>query len=131
MNHLIYYFSGTGNSLQVARVLGKKLGDTELVPMLSNIKTGAIAPQATCIGLVFPVHNFTLPAVVQSFLKTADFSLTEYIFAVATRGGSPCRVFMHLDRLLGKQGKKAQAFFYIDMPNNWLLLWDAPSSAER
>lgn len=33
MKSTIYYFSGTGNSLIIARNLNKKLGDSELVPI--------------------------------------------------------------------------------------------------
>ena len=31
MGNIIYYFTGTGNSLQIAKCLSAELGDTEIV----------------------------------------------------------------------------------------------------
>ena len=53
-----------------------------------------------------------------------------YRLAVATRGGSPCRVFKHVDRILARQNQQLDACYYIDMPNTWLLYWDAPTDEE-
>lgn len=33
MKNVIYYFSGTGNSMRAARVIAKMLGDTEIISM--------------------------------------------------------------------------------------------------
>ncbi|HQE93577.1 MAG TPA: hypothetical protein PLH19_12095 [Anaerolineae bacterium] len=43
MSTQIYYFSGTGNSLHVARELEKRLPETSLVPIISVLKDEHIA----------------------------------------------------------------------------------------
>lgn len=38
MKTIIYWFSGTGNSLSVAKELAKQCGDTELIPMVKALR---------------------------------------------------------------------------------------------
>jgi ferredoxin len=89
-----------------------------------------VITQADIVGFVFPVHGFSMPTTVRAFLKRLTMERTSYRFAVATRGGSPCHVFRHVDRILARQNQKLDAFFFIDMPNSWLLYWDAPNKEE-
>jgi hypothetical protein len=37
---------------------------------------------------VFPTHGMVSPIPVRNFLKKADLSSAEYLFAIATRGGT-------------------------------------------
>ncbi len=122
MNMQIYYFSGTGNSLHAAEELQKRFPEAALVPMISALKRDRIASSAEIMGLIFPLHAFGLPFPVQEFLKRVDLQSASYIFAIATRGGSPCRVFKELDNMLRKKGKALDASFFIDMPSNYMLL---------
>ncbi len=55
MKTRIYYFSSTGNSLHVSRVIASGLKDTEIIPIPSVIE-GKIETDSTDIGLVFPVY---------------------------------------------------------------------------
>ncbi len=122
MSTQIYYFSGTGNSLYVARELQRRIPDTVLVPMIGALKSGPVASSGAAVGLVFPVHAFTVPLAVKQFLRQVDLRSAQYLFAVATRGGSPCPVFRDVDRLLRPQKKSLDAYFYLEMPGNFLLL---------
>lgn len=54
MSAKIYWFSGTGNSLAVARALAEKLPDAELIPIAEAVNH---PPQAAdVIGIVCPVY---------------------------------------------------------------------------
>lgn len=118
MSTQIYYFTGTGNSLFVAQELQKRLPDAELVPIASFFETGKLKVQADTVGFVFPVHAFTLPIVVRQFIEKADFSAATYLFAAATREGTVFDGFEKADKLLAKQGKKLNAHFIVNMPDN-------------
>ncbi|HBE80460.1 MAG TPA: ferredoxin [Firmicutes bacterium] len=122
MSIQIYYFSGTGNSLHVARELEKRIPGTTLIPIIGALKNKEIATNGEMIGFIFPIYAFGLPSPVEKFLKRVDLNFTSYLFAVATRGGSPCRVFRDIDKILRKKGKSLDASLFIDMPSNYMLL---------
>ena len=96
MNVQIYYFSGTGNSLHVARELERRLPETVLVPIVSVLRDDKIKTTAETVGLVFPIHNLTTPIPVKRFLQRVDMRSAKYIFAVATRLCSD-KVFLDID----------------------------------
>ena len=119
MNTEIYYFSGTGNSLYVARELQKKIPNSSLIPIINLLnKKAAIKTNTEVMGLVFPVHALTVPIAVKRFIKKADLSTTEYIFAIATRGSTFFRGFELIDRILAKKGKRLHAHFILTMGLN-------------
>jgi len=69
MHTTIFYYTGTGNSLWVARELANRLGETELVA-IANHRDGLEAVASKTIGLVFPVHMWGVPAPIVRFVKT-------------------------------------------------------------
>lgn len=123
MNTQIYYFSGTGNSMFIAKELQRRIPEAELIPMVSlleySIRTQKpIRLGSGSVGLVFPVHALTLPIAVKRFLEHADVSACSYFFAVATRGGSAFKGFEKINRLLAKKGKQLDARCILNMGNN-------------
>ena len=115
MNTEIYYFSGTGNSLFVARELQKRIPDSKLIPIISLLHKDVIQTAGKSIGIVFPVHAITIPIAVRKFLRKTDLRSAEYIFAVATRGGSIFRGFKLIDKLLKKKNKHLDSYFILNM----------------
>lgn len=118
----IFYFSGTGNSLFIARQLAKQMGDCPVVPMVGEVRKGTNTALSGVIGLVFPVHAFSMPKLVADFLASSTFDKNTYIFAVATRMGSSCQVFDDIDKILSGKGVALTARWFINMPNNYLNL---------
>ncbi|MFP4431001.1 MAG: EFR1 family ferrodoxin [Spirochaetaceae bacterium] len=111
----IYYFSGTGNSLHLARELAAQLPRAVLVPMIAEVGRTA---SAEIIGFVFPVHLTTLPRPVRAFVKRIDVSGARYVFAAATRIGTFQVADIHLDRILARRRSRLDAFFVFNMPAN-------------
>lgn len=118
MSTEIYYFSGTGNSLYVARELQRRLPDSRLIPIVSLLHEDIIRTNAETIGIVFPVHALTIPIAVRQFLRKLDPGSAEYIFAIATRLGLVFRDFRRIDRALRTRGKRLDSHFIITMCNN-------------
>lgn len=114
----IYYFSGTGNSLYVAKELQKRIPETELMPIVSLLDRNTIKTSAETVGIVFPIHLAMAPDPVIKFLKKLDLKSAEYIFAVATRAGSQHRAFRDLKKVLGKKGMDLNAYFTLNMASN-------------
>lgn len=118
MRKQIYYFSGTGNSLFIARELAKLVPDAQLVPIVKAIKEREYITKAEIVGFIFPTHGLTLPIPVRIFLKNIHSSSASYFFAVATRGGTVFRGFPIIHNALARQGKKLNAGFTINMALN-------------
>jgi len=113
----IYYFSGTGNSLYVAKELQKRIPHVELIPIVSLLNNDVIETQAETVGFVFPLHGMTLPIPMKKFIEKVNLTSSNYTFAVATRGGTKCFAFDKIDKLLKKKAK-LDSYFCLNMPSN-------------
>jgi len=118
MSTKIYYFSGTGNSLHVAKELQKRIPEAELIPIMSLLDKDLIKTNGQTVGFVFPTHALTIPIAVKKFLRKIDLDSAEYIFAVATRYGTIFRGFEKIDQLLKKYDKHLDSHFILNMGNN-------------
>lgn len=129
MKTLLYYFTGTGNSLAIARGLCSRLGDCELVPIASAIRTpGTLAPEADRVGIVSPLYFFGLPSLVADFSRRLDLSRTGYVFSVITMGGSGgSAALRQLDGILkdGPGRRGLDAGFSVKMPGNYIIMYEA------
>ncbi len=132
MTTIIYYFTGTGNSLAAARRIGVAQDDCMLVPIASLEDTaGGIAPQADRVGIVCPVYDGGLPVMVAEFAKRLDLSRADYVFAVVTMGGTGVSALRQLDGLLRAQGRGLDAAFAVRMPGNFPPLYRPQSGSKR
>ena len=98
---MILYFSGTGNSLYVAKKLAELTGDTA-VP-ISAIHERCQRIQDRIIGFVFPVYFGDLPEPVQDFIRQVRFQKSTYFYGIATCGSAPGRSLRTMDRILRRQ----------------------------
>lgn len=118
MSTEIYYFSGTGNSLHVAKELQKRIPETKLIPIASLLNKDVIKTIAETVGFVFPIYYMAIPTPVKYFIKKLELNLTKYIFAIATRLGSPHTAFTDIDKILKKKGKSLDSHFALNMASN-------------
>jgi ferredoxin len=114
----VYYFSGTGNSLYVAKELQSRIPETKLSPIAGLLSKDAVKSNGDTVGFVFPTYGMTLPIPVKTFLKKLDLESATYVFAIATRGGTKCFAFSKIDALLKEQGKRLDACLVLNMPGN-------------
>lgn len=131
MSTIIYYFTGTGNSLYCARRIGDLLGDTTLVPMQAESEEMALQ-KADSIGLVFPVYAFGLPNVVKRFIKSlSPDNKGKYFFAVATSGGRVAGALVLARRMLRARGFRLSAGFSVIMPTNMIALYETSEEKKK
>lgn len=103
MKKVIYFFSGTGNSLRAAYRLAVALTDTEIVSMRCN-PSDVSATEAEVIGFVFPVYHWTMPEAAIQFVKGLRINPKAYIFAVSTPGFINGHSFEVLNNILNEKG---------------------------
>ena len=118
MSTEIYYFSGTGNSLHVARELQKRIPETNLIPMVSLLNKDVIETNGETVGFVFPIHFSAIPVPVKQFIKKLDLRSAKYVFATATRIGTPHSAFVDIEKMLKKKGRSLDSHFTLNMASN-------------
>jgi formate hydrogenlyase subunit 6/NADH:ubiquinone oxidoreductase subunit I len=122
MSTTIYYFTGTGNSLHIAKCLKEKLNECELIPIAGIIKQNSINATSEKVGLIFPIYTWALPKIVYDFIEKIDLSNTKYIFAVTTMGGfSKQYVEQALNKLLKPKNKELDAALHIRVFSNYIV----------
>ena len=128
MKTVIFYYSGTGNSLWSARLLAEKLGDATLLPMKQA--DALAAGDAEAVGFVFPVHVWGIPVPVVQFIEKLSLRPRVYLFALAVNAGQVSRTLVQLRGMLAKRGLKLAAGYSIVLPSNYIP-WGGPGPAER
>lgn len=121
----IFYFSGTGNSLQVSKDIALQLGGTQLVSIPKIINNSKVEVQSECIGIIFPVYMWGLPLIVEDFIKKLSINKSTYVFAVATFGGIPGNALKQVDTLMKSKDTILNAGFAIKMPGNYIVMYAA------
>jgi len=119
MTTQIYYFSGTGNALSVARGLAAQL-DAQLIAIPRVMDCASITPEADAVGLVFPVYHKGLPLILQRFVEKLTGLDNKYIFGVCTYGDTSGMAIPHLQRRVRSRGGVLAAGFGVHLPFNYL-----------
>lgn len=120
----IYYFTGTGNSLQIANDLSAKL-DECTIHKIAEYSGEKI--DGSTLGIVFPVYNWGLPLIICDFLRKLCVLDDTYIYAIANYGGLPGKALDQCKDILKENGLKLSAGFLINMPGNYILGYGAKS----
>jgi ferredoxin len=129
MGKAIFYYTGAGNSLWVARMLAKELGDTKLIS-ISDWKKGNADTDLEVTGLVFPVHVWGVPQRVVKFTDELKALRPKYIFAVAVNSGAVSNTLVQLNRIFSKKGLYLSSGFSIKMPSIYTP-FGGPGSKEK
>ncbi len=112
----LYYFTGTGNTLWIAKQIAEHLDNTELhsIPNVINHDGGITGEN---IGVVCPIYMYDIPHIVVDFIgkiKRADHLFI--IFAGAGKlGGGLKRAY----RLFDSHGLTLSSLFNVEMPSNY------------
>jgi len=129
MKTTIYYFSGTGNSLKVAKDISDGLKDTEIIQICRN-NIGFNNTTSKKIGFVFPVYVSGMPLLVKEFIEKVEIPKDAYIYSVVTFGASAGASISQLERILTYKGIKLSAAFKMKMPGNYQVMY-SPFSEKK
>lgn len=129
MKNTIFYFSGTGNSLQVANDIAEKIGECEVFNLAKYDTDNEITAER--VGVVFPVNFWGIPNVIGRFLSEIKLDGNPYIFAIATCGAVVGASLVQVDDLLRINNHKLHSGFMIKMPENYIIYYNADSKAKQ
>ncbi len=131
---ILFYMSGTGNTLRVAQWLAAQARARGLTAEVHDVETARVAPLARpergdLLGVLMPTHAFTAPWPVLRFVLRAPFGRGAPAFVLATRAGTKFgRVNLPglegtglylVALLLALKGWRVRGVLGLDMPSNW------------
>ena len=118
---IIFYFTGTGNCLYVARQLATE--STTLLSIPQLVKQGKYDFEADEIGIVYPIYGHMPPYMVRQFIQKARLK-AGYKFAVLTFGARKCNAVEIWDEAARKAGHTFDYITTMIMVDNWLPNFD-------
>jgi len=116
-------YTGTGNSLWVARQLVAALPSTRVEFMRYPKKSFRV--EADAVGIIFPVHIWGLPARVIQFVNHLKVKPGTYLFAVAVNAGQPAATLVQLKRLMAVHHLPLSLGYSVVLPSNYIP-WGGP-----
>jgi len=123
---MIFYFSGTGNSLQIAKNIAEH-NDEKLISIAFEMNNRGEELEYTLkenevIGFVYPVYAWAPPKMVTDFIEKLKLNnyKDNYIFSVATCGGNIGDTMKVLSSSLKKRNFNLCSGFSVIMPSNYV-----------
>lgn len=115
---MIFYFTGTGNSLYIA----KQIEDDPIsIPQVIHKESREFS--ADSIGVVAPVYGHEMPPMVKDFLKNAVFH-TDYFYIILTYGNRHGGAAELAKQFCEEYGIAVHYINVIVMVDNWLPGFD-------
>ena len=115
---MVFYFTGTGNSLYVAKQIEE---DPLSIPQV--MRTGNSEFTSESIGIVAPVYGHELPPMVKEFLKNQTFH-TDYFYIILTYGNRHGGAAELAEKFCEECGIAVNYINVIIMVDNWLPGFD-------
>jgi len=126
----VYYFTGTGNSLAVARDIAREI-EGEIISIPWAINQGVVKINTEVAVIVFPVYMWGPPPIVERFIKRIENLKDKSIYAIVTYGGMPGATVNILGKTLESCGGKLAAGFTAHMPGNYTPMYGAIAAEKQ
>lgn len=83
--NIIFYFSGTGNSLNAGKEIGSSLGDYEIIGV-GNCNSYTLKGSFDSVGFIYPTYFTGMPIRMYDFVKSLNIKVKEntYFYALTT-----------------------------------------------
>ena len=131
---MIFYFTGTGNSLYAA----KKLADEgeQIVSMIDAVRSKAFRytlKEGEPLGFVFPVYFYTVSDPVLELVRNLTVENAGFVYAVIPCGASIGAAGGFLKSELKKRGLELQRVDALVVPDGALIFYDidTPEKMEK
>lgn len=115
---MIFYFTGTGNSLYIAKQI-----ESEPVSIPQVMRTQKLEFTSESIGIVAPIYGHEMPDMVKEFLKKAVFH-TDYFYLILTYGNRHGGAAELAQKYCEERGIHVNYINVIVMVDNWLPSFD-------
>ena len=122
----IFFFTGTGNSLDIAKKLAQAF-NAELINIAKAMKDQDFLHSDNEIGFVFPLYCYGAPKMVCEFMKNIKTPFVDYMFTVCDGAGSTPGMFNDEAKRYLACNIREISGYYLRSVTNYLPLGDIPS----
>ena len=125
---MIFYFTGTGNSLFAARTLAHE--GEEVISMIEAVRSKAFhytLKDNEPLGFVFPVYFYTVSDPVLELVRHLTVENASFVYAVIPCGASIGAAGGFLKSELKKRGLELQRVDALVVPDGALIFYDIDS----
>jgi ferredoxin len=130
--NIVFYFSGTGNSLKVAKDIAKEMPACEIVSMGSSKDYDLTAGYET-IGFVYPTYFRGEPLKVRKFIFNLNLKNNpdSYYYAVTTCGRYRGNALLHIRDILKQKNINLSYASNLDMFSNYVIVYDMSTKVKE
>jgi ferredoxin len=130
--NIVFYFSGTGNSLKVAKDIAKEMPNCEIVSMTGSKDYDLPAGYET-IGFVYPTYFRGEPLKVREFISNLNLQNNpdSYYYAVTTCGRYRGNALLHIRDILKKKSITLNYASKLDMFSNYVIVYDMSTKVKE
>ena len=129
---MILYFTGTGNSRHIARLISKEIDD-EIMSINEPIKSGSNNEIKSDKPFVFiaPTYAWRIPMVVEKFIKNIKLSGNRKVYFILTCGADTGDATSFLEDISKEKGLEFMGLRALVMPDNYIVMYSTPSDEEN
>lgn len=128
---MIFYFTGTGNSLYAANHIAEAQGERLIsIARLMSRKEDVYhfeMGENELLGFVFPVFAWGPPKMVLDFIDKLEVTGKPYVFSLSTCGNDEGTTSKIMRKALDARGLNLDSAFSLQMPNNYVIGFDVDS----
>ena len=130
--NVVFCFTGTGNSLKVAKDIAAALGDCEIFHM-GSANAGFDVSAYARVGFVFPVYFVGLPMQVRRFVEGLGIppGFPGYFFCVGTYANVMGNAVRQVGVLLGARGHRLGYAGYVKMGDNAIAFYGSNPDLDK
>ncbi len=122
--NVIYYYSGTGNTLSVARQVAEKLGNTDVISIYNLQDDAKVPEEYERVGICSATCFIEPPRIVKEICERLEIARSQKVFIIATCGGSDGFVRSDLKEILAPKTDFPVQTFLVRMPPNHIIGYD-------
>ncbi len=119
---MIFYFTGTGNSLAAARAIAAE--GEQIINITEAAEKGAYTyevKKGESVGFVYPEYCGSVCRPLVDFIARLTLKNAKYVYAVITCAGGKAMSAGYLAHLLAEREIPLSVWFPVLMPNNCLI----------
>ena len=121
MKNVVFYFSGTGNNLYVARKIAEGLGDTKVYPLKAFSEYEKELEKFRRIIFCVPSYYSHIPNYVQKMIERMEFKPEQKVYSIIVCGGNRGHAIEDLREVVCKSGGRVYGEYMVVLPGSYIL----------
>ncbi len=125
MKTVIYYFSGTGNNLAIAKQLAKELGNTTVLPIKTLLENKTVPVEYDWIGYLSPSYYSHVPPFVEECMQDVIYTKEQKVFLIAGCAGNRGLAIQDMRHKVNESKKEVSLEYMVMLAGSYILSYGA------